>query len=128
MVYVRHVMTDGNFQFYDGLMVVKGVSKVAIYNFAEYRLRGHRFPACLCFSVSLISYQIEEKTMGQAYSQIKRILDKRGITVPGLHRRIAKEGGKVNLKSLYRLSNDHELVERLNLRVTGMICQEGNIG
>jgi hypothetical protein len=61
--------------------------------------------------------------MVQAYSQMKRILDKSGMTVPELHRRIEKEGTKINLKSLYRLSNDHEPVERLDLRVAGVICQ-----
>lgn len=61
--------------------------------------------------------------MMQAYSQMRQVLNKSGMTVLELHRRIEKEGTKVNLKSLYRLSNDHEPVERLDLRVAGAICQ-----
>lgn len=58
-----------------------------------------------------------------AYSQLKRILDERQLTVPELHRRIQRRGLRVNLKSLYRLSDDRQPVERLDLRVAGVICQ-----
>jgi hypothetical protein len=58
----------------------------------------------------------------QAYSRLKRVLDERKLTVPELLRRIKRAGMKVNLKSLYRLSNEHQPVEHLDLRVAGAIC------
>jgi hypothetical protein len=61
--------------------------------------------------------------MVQAYSRLKRVLDARKMTVPELHRRIEQGGMSVNLKSLYRLSKEHYVVERLDLRVAGAICQ-----
>lgn len=61
--------------------------------------------------------------MIQAYSQLKRVLSERKMTVPELHRRIAQRGMRVNLKSLYRLSQDRQPLERLDLRVAGAICQ-----
>lgn len=61
--------------------------------------------------------------MVQAYSRLKRVLDARKMTVPELHRRIERDGMSVNLKSLYRLSKEHQTLERLDLRVAGAICQ-----
>ncbi len=61
--------------------------------------------------------------MVQAFSQLKGVLDERGMTVPELHRRLEKQGLSVNLKSLYRLVRDDRPLERLNLRVAGLICQ-----
>lgn len=61
--------------------------------------------------------------MVQAYSRLKRVLDARKMTVPELHRRIERDGLSVNLKSLYRLSKEHQTLERLDLRVAGAICQ-----
>ena len=61
--------------------------------------------------------------MVRAYSRLRRVLDEREMTVPELHRRIARDGLRVNLQSLYRLSRENHPVERLDLRVAGMICQ-----
>ena len=61
--------------------------------------------------------------MVQAYSRLKRVLDARKMTVPELHRRIERDGMSLNLKSLYRLSKEHQALERLDLRVAGAICQ-----
>ena len=61
--------------------------------------------------------------MVQAFSQLKGVLDERGMTVPELHRRLEKQGLSVNLKSLYRLVRDDQPLERLNLRVAGLICR-----
>ena len=61
--------------------------------------------------------------MIRAYSQLKRVLDERGMSVSELHRRLEKQGLSVNLKSLYRLFKDDQPLERLNLRVAGLICQ-----
>ncbi|MGH9427734.1 MAG: helix-turn-helix domain-containing protein [Terriglobia bacterium] len=61
--------------------------------------------------------------MTHAYSRLKQVLDERQISVPELHRRITKRGMRINLKSLYRLSYEHQPLERLDLRVAGAICQ-----
>lgn len=61
--------------------------------------------------------------MVQAFSQLKRVLGERGMSVPDLRRRLEQQGLSVNLKSLYRLVKDDQPLERLNLRVAGMICQ-----
>jgi hypothetical protein len=61
--------------------------------------------------------------MVRAYSQLKRLLGEQKLTVPELHRRMRRQGLRVNLKSLYRLQNDRQPLERLDLRVAGAICQ-----
>jgi len=61
--------------------------------------------------------------MTQAYSRLKRLLSERNITVPELQKRIQQRGMHVNLKSLYRLSREHQPLARLDLRVAGAICQ-----
>ena len=61
--------------------------------------------------------------MVQAFSQLKRVLGERRLSVPQLQRRLEEHGLTVNLKSLYRLAKDDQPLERLNLRVAGMICQ-----
>jgi hypothetical protein len=61
--------------------------------------------------------------MVQAYSRLRRVLGERKMSVPDLQRRLERQGLNVNLKSLYRLSKDDQPIERLNLRVAGMICE-----
>lgn len=61
--------------------------------------------------------------MLQAYSRLKRVLKDQNMTVPELHRRVRQQGWRINLKSLYRLSNDQVPLQRLDLRVAGAICQ-----
>jgi hypothetical protein len=58
-----------------------------------------------------------------AYSRLKSVLEAQKLTVPELHRRIQGRGWRVSVKSLYRLSNDQEPLERLDLRVAGAICE-----
>lgn len=58
-----------------------------------------------------------------AYSRLKRLLKQRLMTVPELQRRMRSQGLHVNVKSLYRLSNDNQPVDRLDMRVAGAICQ-----
>ncbi len=60
--------------------------------------------------------------MLHAYSRLKQVLAEQELTVPRLLERIEQRGMRVNLKSLYRLSNDRQPVERLDLRVAGVIC------
>jgi len=57
-----------------------------------------------------------------AYSCLKRLLKQQEISVPELHRRIRTQGLSVNLKSLYRLNDDTQPVDRLDMRVAGAIC------
>jgi Fe2+ or Zn2+ uptake regulation protein len=58
-----------------------------------------------------------------AYSRLKRLLKQQQISIPELHRRMQESGVRVNLKSLYRLTDEHHPIERLDLRVAGAICQ-----
>ena len=58
-----------------------------------------------------------------AYSRLKRLLTQQKLSIPELHRRIRCQGLKVNIKSLYRLSDEHQSLERLDMRVAGAICQ-----
>jgi hypothetical protein len=66
---------------------------------------------------------MEANNMLHAYSRLKQLLADQELTVPQLSRRIEQEGLRVNLKCLYRLNNDRQPVERLDLRVAGVICQ-----
>jgi len=61
--------------------------------------------------------------MVYAYSQLKRILRTQQLTVPQLKKRIEERGHRINIKTLYRLSQETEPVERLDLRLAGLICQ-----
>jgi hypothetical protein len=61
--------------------------------------------------------------MLQAYSRLKRILSKHKMTVPELRRRIRESGISVTLKSLYRLNDAAQPLERLDLRLAGAICR-----
>jgi hypothetical protein len=65
--------------------------------------------------------------MVQAFSLLKHVLGERKLTISQLQRRLAEHGLTVNLKSLYRLTRDDQPLERLNLRVAGMICQVCNL-
>src|SRR5262249_19886415 len=58
-----------------------------------------------------------------AYSRLKRVLKEQELSVPELHRRIRARGIPVNVKSLYRLSDENQPVERLDMRVASAICQ-----
>ena len=57
-----------------------------------------------------------------AYSYLKRLLHQQRLSVPELQRRIQGQGMNVNLKSLYRLTDDRQPVDRLDMRVAGAIC------
>ena len=61
--------------------------------------------------------------MVHAFSRLKRVLGEQNMTVPELHRRLRDQGLRINLKSLYRLSDDRQPLQRLDLRVAGAICQ-----
>jgi hypothetical protein len=57
-----------------------------------------------------------------AYSYLKQLLKQQQLSVPELHRRIRSQGLSINLKSLYRLSDDTQPIDRLDMRVAGAIC------
>ena len=61
--------------------------------------------------------------MVHAFSRLKRVLNEQNMTVPELHRRLRGRGLRINVKSLYRLSNDRQPLQRLDLRVAGAICE-----
>src|SRR5688572_19518895 len=58
-----------------------------------------------------------------AYSRLKRLLKQQQLSVPELHRRLRSGGFRVNVKSLYRLSDEDQPVQRLDMQVAGAICQ-----
>ena len=58
-----------------------------------------------------------------AYSRLKRLLKQQQLSVPDLHRRMRSRGFRVNIKSLYHLSDEDQPVQRLDMRVAGAICQ-----
>ena len=58
-----------------------------------------------------------------AYSRLKHILRQQRLSIPELHRRLRNHWFQVNVKSLYRLNDDNQPLERLDMRVAGAICQ-----
>jgi len=58
-----------------------------------------------------------------AYSRLKRLLNQQRLSVPELHRRIRSRGLAVNVKSLYRLKDDSQPIDRLDMRIAGAICE-----
>ena len=58
-----------------------------------------------------------------AYSRLKRLLKQQQLSVHELHRRMRSGGFRVNIKSLYHLSDEDQPVQRLDMRVAGAICQ-----
>jgi hypothetical protein len=85
--------------------------------------RRHTEPGRSTLTILLVGFPERGTPVVQAFSQLKRVLDERGMSVPDLRRRLQQQGLSVNLKSLYRLVQDDQPLERLNLRVAGMICQ-----
>ena len=58
-----------------------------------------------------------------AYSRLQRLLKRQQLSVPELHRRLRSGGFRVNIKSLYHLSDEDQPLQRLDMRVAGAICQ-----
>ncbi len=57
------------------------------------------------------------------YSRLQAVLVDRGINVADLHRRLMRQGLRVNLKTLYRLTDPLSPVERLDMGIAGAICR-----
>jgi hypothetical protein len=58
-----------------------------------------------------------------AYSRLKHLPKQQQLSVPELHRRLRRHGFRVNITSLYRLSDEDQPVQRLDMQVAGAICQ-----
>ena len=66
--------------------------------------------------------------MQEAYSKLKSVLDSKGLTAADLARRIAEQGDRGNAKSVYRLADPAETLEKVDMRVIASICQALDIG
>ena len=69
------------------------------------------------------TYFIRPEHPMNAYSRLKRLLQQRYLSVSELQSRMQRQGFHVNVKSLYRLSDELYPVDRLDMRVAGAICQ-----
>ncbi|MDR3706699.1 MAG: helix-turn-helix transcriptional regulator [Capsulimonadaceae bacterium] len=61
--------------------------------------------------------------MQEAYSRLKSVLEREHLTTADLVRRIAEQGDRVNPKSVYRLTDPEEPLEKVDMRVISAICQ-----
>ncbi len=59
----------------------------------------------------------------KCYSRLSGILSGRKMTVADLHRALARRGVRVNLKTLYRLTDPMASIGRLDMSVAGEICK-----
>ncbi len=65
--------------------------------------------------------------MQEAWSRLKSVLDRQGLTTADLVRRVSDQGDRVNAKSLYRLADPQEPLEKVDMRVIGAVCQALNV-
>ena len=61
--------------------------------------------------------------MQDAYSRLKFVLTARHMTTADLVRRVQEQGDRVNPKSIYRLADPEEVLEKVDMRVVGAVCQ-----
>jgi DNA-binding Xre family transcriptional regulator len=66
--------------------------------------------------------------MQEAFSRLKSVLDVQGLSAADLVRRIADQGDRINPKSVYRLADPEETLEKVDMRVIGAICQSLDVG
>lgn len=66
--------------------------------------------------------------MYEAWSRLKPILDRQGLTTADLVRRVSEQGDRVNAKSLYRLADPQEPLEKVDMRVIGAVCHALHVG
>ncbi|BDI30198.1 hypothetical protein CCAX7_22490 [Capsulimonas corticalis] len=66
--------------------------------------------------------------MQEAFSRLKRVLDAQGLNTADLVRRVAEQGDRINAKSIYRLADPEEPLEKVDMRVIGAVCQALGIG
>lgn len=60
--------------------------------------------------------------MQTGYSQLGSILQQQALTPADLVRRVSEQGDRVNPKSLYRLADSQEPLEKVDMRVIGAVC------
>ena len=53
---------------------------------------------------------------------------RQGLNTADLVRRVAEQGDRINAKSLYRMADPEEPLEKVDMRVIGAICQALGIG
>lgn len=58
----------------------------------------------------------------EAYSRLKTILAAQGLTTADLVRRVQDQGDRINAKSIYRLADPEEPLEKVDMRVIGCVC------
>ena len=58
----------------------------------------------------------------EAYSRLKLLLDAQHLTTADLVRRVQEQGDRVNAKSIYRLADPEEPLEKVDMRVVGAVC------
>ena len=61
--------------------------------------------------------------MQEAFSRLKSVLENKGLTAADLVRRIVEQGDRINAKSVYRLADPEETLEKVDMRVIAAICQ-----
>jgi DNA-binding Xre family transcriptional regulator len=66
--------------------------------------------------------------MHEAYSRLKITLERQGLSTADLVRRVSEQGDRVNAKSIYRLADPEEPLEKVDMRVVGAVCQALEIG
>lgn len=66
--------------------------------------------------------------MQEAYSKLKSVLDSKSLSAADLVRRIGEQGDRVNAKSVYRLADPAETLEKVDMRVIAAICQALEVG
>jgi hypothetical protein len=64
----------------------------------------------------------------ETWSRLKTVLDRQGLSTADLVRRVSAQGNRVNAKSLYRLSDPQEPLEKVDMRVIGAVCQAVGVG
>ena len=58
----------------------------------------------------------------EAYSRLKLLLDAQHLTTADLVRRVQEQGDRVNAKSIYRLADPEEPLEKVDMHVVGAVC------
>lgn len=66
--------------------------------------------------------------MPEAFSRLKSVLDQKGLSTADLVRRISEQGDRINPKSVYRLADPEEPLEKVDMRVVGAICHALGVG
>jgi DNA-binding Xre family transcriptional regulator len=66
--------------------------------------------------------------MQEAFSKLKSVLERQGCTTADLVRKISESGDRVNAKSIYRLADPEEALEKVDMRVISAVCEALGVG